>query len=373
MDTKHIIENSLECAGQFLLHTASVPGDRFGLKKCSSFHDIKTYPDMCLPATYNASHALILLGEYSRLAEERKRELIGYFNSYQQQDGYYRMAQMESDQVWKGKDMAYTWQYIGFHVTNYTYGAIKSLGGESRYPLKFAEPYMDGTVLERWLCEREMEDPWLEGNNIVNLGSFLIGELEGRDERLLKELGTILLEWHDRNQDSETGYWGTNHPARPASGMEGMAGAAHNYHLYYYFNREIHYAEKIVDYCLEFIKGGVRSACLDVDVVDILVNMLPYHYREEEILDGLAVFAGSLAKFQNEDGGFADEKNNGVRRMDGWVKGYFEPQGLSNCFATWFRCAALAMIACALYPEMKDRYTFRNTIGIGYYNKNYLK
>lgn len=373
MDTKQIIEQSLERAREFLLHTVSVPGERFGVKRCSSFHDIKAYPDMCLPATYNATHGLILLGAYEGLTEVERQELIGFFNSYQQEDGYYRMPQMSDDQVWKGKDLAYTWQYIGFHVTNYTFGAVRSLGGRCSYPLAFVKPYMEPEFLKRWLDGRNMEDPWLEGNNIVNLGSFLIGELEGRDDKRMRELGELLINWHDRHQDPATGYWGTDHPVHPATQMAGMAGAAHNFHLYYYFNREIHYADKIVDYCLEFARGGVRTACLDVDVIDVLVNMLPYHYREDEILECLAWFAGQLAEFQNEDGGFADEKSNGVRRMDGWVGGYFEPQGLSNCFATWFRSATLAMIACALYPEEQDRWTFRNTIGIGYFNKHYLR
>lgn len=373
MDTKNIILNSLGRAQEFLLHTAAVQGNQFGLKRCSSFHDINAYPDMCLPATYNATHALILLGAYGHLPDRDRAGLTDYFNSYQMEDGCYRMPQMTDNQVWKGQSLAYTWQYINFHVTNYAFGAVKSLGGQCRYPLRFVEFYLDGERLKLWLEERNMADPWLEGNNIVNLSSFLIGELEGKDEGLLKELGEILLSWHDRRQDPSTGCWGTNHQEQPASLLAGMAGAAHNYHLYYYFNREIHYIEKIVDYCLEFVKGGVQSACLDIDVVDILVNMLPYHYREEEILESLAVLAGLLAEFQNDDGGFADEKTSGVRRMDGWVGGYFEPQGLSNCFATWFRSAALAMIGCALYPEAQDRWIFRNTIGIGYFNKNYLR
>jgi len=51
-----------------------------------------------------------------------------------------------------------------------------------------------------------------------------------------------------------------------------------------------------------------------------------------------------LLALQQGDGGFFDERQ-GVRRVDGWVKGYEEPQGLSNTFATWFRLIAIAMIA----------------------------
>ena len=59
--------------------------------------------------------------------------------------------------------------------------------------------------------------------------------------------------------------------------------------------------------------------------------------------------------------------------MDGWVGGYFEPQGLSNCFATWFRCATLAMILHCLDPEAARSLRFRDSIGIGYFNRDYLR
>ena len=54
MDTKQMIEQTLERAQDFLLHAAQLPEERFGVKRCSSFHDTKAFPDMCLPATYNA-------------------------------------------------------------------------------------------------------------------------------------------------------------------------------------------------------------------------------------------------------------------------------------------------------------------------------
>jgi hypothetical protein len=72
----------------------------------------------------------------------------------------------------------------------------------------------------------------------------------------------------------------------------------------------------------------------------------------------------ALLDFQNDDGGFCDELQ-GVRRQDGWVGGYSEPQGLSNTFATWFRWIAIAMIADVLWPGLYP-WKFRRMIGIGY-------
>lgn len=346
--------------------------DELGIKKCSSYHDVNKYPDMCLPATYNATHALVLLGAYQNIEDELKNKIANYINSYQQPNGAFRFRNMKEDEIWKGQSIEYSWKYIDNHITNYSIGALKSLGVKSKYPISFINDLKEPKELEKWLMERNLKDPWLEGNNVVNLASFLIYELEGKDDTRLNALMKVFFDWHDKMQDPNTGFWGTD-KANDSDIMQAMAGAAHNFHLYFYYNREIPYYKKIIDYCLEFIKGKVKSACLDVDVVDILANFIVYGYREEEIKQSLNDFSAKLIDFQNQDGGFTDEKTGGVRRMDGWVRGYFEPQGLSNCFATWFRAATLAMIISVLSPEIGKNYRFRNTIGIGYFNPNYLK
>lgn len=373
MEIRTKISDSLKKAEEFLLNDVMASEKTPDIKRCSSYHDIERYPDMCLPATYNATNALVLLGSYKNMEKVRKEALIDYFNSYQTEDGCYRFRRMADDEIWKGHSIEYSRAYIDNHVTNYTMGAIRNLGGYCRYPLSFIRKFETADGMKNWLNERDLTDPWLEGNNVVNLSSFLIYELEKKNPVLLTERMEQMFSWHEQYQDPETGFWGTNLGKKPAGIMDGMAGAAHNFHLYFYFNRRLKHTEKITDYCLEFINGQVKSACLDVDVVDILVNMIPYGYRTAEIKGSLEEFAEKLTAFQNADGGFADEKTNGVRRMDGWVGGYFEPQGLSNCFATWFRCTTLAMILCALSPSDADRFTFRNTIGIGYFNKEYLQ
>jgi len=72
----------------------------------------------------------------------------------------------------------------------------------------------------------------------------------------------------------------------------------------------------------------------------------------------------TLLAFQNADGGFRDVRD-GIRRQDGRVGGYREPQGLSNTFATFFRWIAIAMIADVLFPG-RWPWRFRRMIGIGY-------
>ena len=47
------------------------------------------------------------------------------------------------------------------------------------------------------------------------------------------------------------------------------------------------------------------------------------------------------------------------------MRGYEEPQGLSNTFATWFRWIAIAMMADTLWPGTWP-WQFRRMVGIGY-------
>lgn len=169
-------------------------------------------------------------------------------------------------------------------------------------------------------------------------------------------------------QDEATGYW---YDKKSDDLISAMAGASHNYHLYYYLNEPVPHYNKIIDHCLTILDNQVSSACLDIDVVDVLANMIKYRYREDDIKAYLKRKLDALLDYQNEDGGFADVMV-GTMMFDGWQV-YKEPQGISNCFGTWFRCAAIGMICCVLYPETRNQWHFRDTIGMGYYNKNYLE
>jgi hypothetical protein len=203
----------------------------------------------------------------------------------------------------------------------------------------------------------------------VNIGSFYLMLLEGEDKRAGDRLEE-LFRWLDATQDPQTGFWGPELSSRKGL-LHGMAGAMHTFHIYYYLDREIPYLDRIADSCLSLIRGeldGPTSACLDVDIVDVLANIYRLGLRRWEIRDVLEKKIVDLLDLQNPDGGFPDGKR-GILRFDGWVKGYAEPQGLSNCFATWFRCSAVGIASCVLFPETAEDWNFRNTIGIGYFKK----
>ncbi|MEW5872025.1 MAG: SCP2 sterol-binding domain-containing protein [Chloroflexota bacterium] len=332
------------------------PEHGFGVHYDSAFHRKANFPGMLLPGSYNAAHCLFLLGAYDAITPLQADSLAGFLNRFQRQDGAYRIPEMVEADIYYPD-----FEYIDLHTSNYTLGALALLGRSPARPLAFMQRYDTPEKLARWLSARQMAEPWSEGNYIVNLASFYAYLLENGEQRYRPRLEQ-LLEWHAAHQDPASGYW---YDPSTRDLTSAMAGAAHNLHLYYYLNRPIPRFEKMVDHCLGILEG-VSSACLDIDVVDILANLHLYGYRQAEIEAYLERKLAALLDFQNPDGGFADTCE-GIRLFDGWQR-YQEPQGLSNTFATWFRCATIGMICYVLYPAERQQWRFRNTLGMGYFN-----
>jgi hypothetical protein len=349
------------------LAAMQAPGAPRGVLRISGAHDPAAWPGMLLPGTYNAVQCLSLIGGLEGWTEADRAALIGWIEGSRRDDGVFRVAGMTDATVFKKPDLAETWRYIDWHVTNYSLGAIEALDPTRAPRLDFARPWLDPMRLAAWLAHRDMRDPWQEGNNIVNLGSFFL---------LLKRFGAkadadavdramaVLFDWHDRTQEPTTGFWGVGQLSDPTRLLHAFAGSMHNYHLWYTTGRPLPGQDHAVDYCLS-LPTGIDSACIDVDAIDVLVHGHDvFPDRRTAIEDWLAATLDALLDFQNTDGGFADVRT-GVRRQDGWVQGYVEPQGLSNTFATWFRWIAIAMAAEILLPGHRD-WRFRRMVGIGY-------
>ena len=352
------------------LWAMQAPSQPKGVLRFSTHHDPHRWPGVLLPSTYNGVMALDLLGELGRLTPAEQRALAGVLRRFRAADGVFAIPEMREGEVFKKPDREETWHYIGFHLTNYALGALQALEAHDDLNLAFMAPFLDPQYLEAWLSRRDMRDPWQEGNNIVNLGSFLLllrarGEAGARGsvERAL----AILFAWHDRLQEPSTGFWGVDQAHNPRMALHAMAGATHNFHLWYACDRTLPYFDKAIDYCLA-LPRTTDSACIDVDAVDILAHgHLLVDHRREEIRSWLLEKLTGLLALQCNDGGFFDE-HHGVRRIDGWAKGYEEPQGMSNTFSTWFRLIAIAMIAETLWPGWR-RWRFRRMIGIGYFKQ----
>ena len=351
------------------------PGQANGVARASAAHDAQRWPGMLLPGMYNAIMGRALLGGLDDMSTPDRQALSRWLLAHRRDDGVFRIEGMRDDTVFKKPALADTWAYIDFHVTNYSLGALEFLDPAAVPTLEFARKYLDLQVLKAWLAERDLRDPWQEGNNIVNLGSFLLlmarhapAHQQARIEAALR----ALFDWHDRLQEPATGFWGVGQLSDPLRTLHAMAGSMHNYHLWYATGRPLPYQDKAVDYCLTQ-PPRIHSACIDVDLVDLLVHAYwRINHRRSEIRRWLRALLPELLAFQNPDGGFCDERDGpgvATRRQDGWVRGYEEPQGLSNTFATWFRWVAIAMICECLWDgwaPFSGGWQFRRMVGIGY-------
>jgi len=357
------------------LASMQADGQPAGVLRTSAVHDTARWPGMLLPGTYNGTVARALLGDLPPPDSAQASALVAWLLAQRLADGVFRIEGMHDDAVFKKPDLVETWRYIDFHVTNYSLAAIDSLAPGLQSRLDFAKPLLEPLHLKAWLAERDLRDPWLEGNNIVNLGSFLLALQQSGDaatRAAVRRALDILFDWHDRLQEPSTGFWGVGQHAGPLRLLHAMAGSMHNYHLWYATGRSLPFQDRAVDYCLTQ-PPQVHSACIDVDLVDLLVHAYwQIDHRRGEIRQWLCALLPALLAFQNDDGGFADVRAGpGIppRRQDGWVQGYAEPQGLSNTFATWFRWIAIAMTSECLWPGWSPTETpwkFRSSIGIGY-------
>jgi putative sterol carrier protein len=338
------IKQARQGAAGFLRSMEIVPG----VFTNSSYNKPVHTPGMRLPATYNAVSCLKLLG----IEIGDHRGLESFLNGFQVESGVYRIPEM------KAKDLYYPdFEYDDFHITNYVLSAIERAGKPAK-PFAFLSDYDTPERLGAWLAKRDMTRPWTEGNYIVNLASFF--EYTGRNDLL-----EIMYEWHIDNQD-EYGYW---HDPSTNDLTSAMAGAAHNLHIFYRLNRPVPRYRRIIDHCLS-LPDEASTACIDVDIADILAHFTVYGYRTGEIKKYLEKKLINILDIQQGDGGFYDT-TSGIRLFDGWSV-YREPQGLSNCFATWFRMATIGFCAEILYPG-EFVWCFRKGIGIGYRNPAYLR
>jgi hypothetical protein len=349
------------------LWSMQIAGAPRGILRFSEHHDVRRWPGVVLPSAYNGLMALDLLQALHGASPPERAAAASYLHQFRSADGTFFIPQMREQDTFKKSDPEETARYIRFHLTNYALGALEALAAPGPPELAFVRPFLDLPFLEAWLARRDLRDPWQEGNNIVNLGSFLLL----LRQHLLAERARVdaaleaLFAWHDRLQEPSTGYWGVDQAHNPHMALHAMAGATHNFHLWYAEGRRLPYFDRAIDFCLS-LPRATDSACIDVDAVDILAHGFRFvAYRRDDICDWLAAKLDGLLALQRVDGGFPDEPQ-GVRRVDGWINGYEEPQGISNTFATWFRLIAIAMIAETLWPGWRA-WRFRRMIGIGYF------
>lgn len=326
----------------------------------SSTHDPGHKPGHLLYGTWSGVFASVTIGRADDFTPGIRRQIANALNRFQCPDGTFILPDVPpEDRVGHDED------YLAMHCTNYALGALRLLGEKPRYPLAFMERFQGEAFLGGWLDERDWSRPWTEGNNVVNLASFYAMLAEDGDAAARARLEQIAV-WLDAHQDPHTGFWHRELPTDRSAFWVAMAGAAHVLHVPYYLGRTVRHADRIVDSCLEFGYPGIRSACLDIDIVDILTHVRRTGHRVADIDDILERFLVELLQVQNSDGGFCDSYVTPHR-----LYGHSSPANASVTWTTWFRLATIGMIASTLLPEQRGRWGFRNTLGTGSFFQRY--
>jgi hypothetical protein len=313
-----------------------------------------------LYGTWAGALASVLLRGDIQMEAGRRRRIGNALRSFQLPDGSFVMPGIP-----EAARPTHSTEYFAFHCSNYALGALRALGEAPRYPLTFMEALRSRSDLEEWLSRRDWSRPWTEGNNIVNLASFY-GVLAKDAADWARERLVDLAEWHDQHQNPATGFWHAGDATSRTALQNAMAGAAHNLHIYYLLEREVPRPTVIVESCLRLGYMGIRSACVDIDFVDILVNLRRYGHRVDEIDRILGKYLVELLQVQGLDGGFCDTYVTPSN-----CYGYVTPARLSLTWTTWFRLATIGMVVCALWPQDRDKWVFRDTVGMGYLNARY--
>ena len=260
------------------------------------------------------------------------------------------------DDVFKKPDPVETWRYIDFHVTNYSLGAIETLDPRRAGRCSTSSaPGSTRCALEAWLARARPARP-LAGGQQHRQPRQLPAAAGARTATRRRASGriaclAILFDWHDRLQEPATGFWGVGQLSDPSRALHAMAGSMHNFHLWYATGRPAAVPGPGDRLC-RCPSRRPSTAPASMSISSTCWSTRHALHRPPPRRDrgaGCATLLPRLLAFQNADGGFCDVRE-GVRRQDGWVRGYEEPQGLSNTFATWFRWIAIAMIADCLWP-----------------------
>lgn len=262
---------------------------------------------------------------------------------------------------------------VGFHKNDYvipqfTYFSMIALDhlGVHLDDLVFIHKFYDIKYLENWFENLHWDQFWYESNKIMFLlyfFSYLVkyGNKENREKS--KEAIETSFKILNVKQAKNTGLWGTN--LNNNNIPDGVYGAAHIYLFYEYFQKEIHYKEKIIDSVITMhSKNGLSQneeggACEDYDLVEIYSRVLKQtDYRKNEVFEQLSKMYSVIDNAQQKDGGFSYKlyrpKNisdrlfkrkpkDAVYTYSSWSQ-MITPIYYSDIWATFFRILTLESI-----------------------------
>lgn len=354
-----------------------------------------------------------LFNNLRNLSAEERSEWLNYLLSFQnEKTGLFIDPEAKERIV----DPTHDEEHLNRQLTTFCLSAIEALGGKPNYPLRFLDVWKDEAPLTSWLDNLDWDNPWNCGNKVMFLAICFAYNYEHFGDEKSREALNVWFDWMDKHQNPKTGFWGTS---RDSDYFVGMGGFYHQFLIYEYFDREVQYAEQIVDRMLFlqqpdglYFPGQGGGSCDDIDAIAPLVHFYhKYDYRRDDIRASLRRSLSAILENQNSDGGFCWSNRRKLKLSEYWglitsIFRHGDPyywyiinrRGIrshmkkilrnfstirrgwtrsertlwdSSLFDTWFRCLAIAEICTVLTdePYASLDWQFLSTPGLGWFLK----
>jgi len=348
---------------------------------------------------------LDLFKESDKFTCQEKQEWISYLQSFQNKEsGYFEPHKYYHNDKERNR----------YQLTCFCLSALRILDAEPEFPLGFVEQWKTPDDIRKYLYGRGCHEgrPG-SGNKAMFLAIFLTFEYERtKEEHLLDKINTWF-EFHDETQN-RNGFWGSD---LKSCYLHGLQNGFHQFVVYFYWQREIHKFDRIVDIALSsqdrkgfFAPTPGGEACHDYDTIHILAAAhTKTDYRKKEIQARMRKAFQAILGTRVNDGGFCQSKCRLASLMDflKYVPVYFSNRSVylwyyrarvtfavllrqkstvhtgwtkesrywdeSNLWDTWFRCLALAEIAQtiddAALTDFRD-VNFHKMLGLGFFQND---
>ncbi len=324
---------------------------------------------------YASAFACMLLhytGHLDTLSAGRKQAWADYLNSWQDPDtGYFMGPELAPEEITSRK---HSFEHVSQHLTAHVLPALNLLGAQPKFSLAFARPFVAQDYLQSWLDARDWRDAWLEGNNLIFAGQFLIHLRDIEHTDGAQAALNLYFDWLDRAVDPATGLWGSNGFCSPVAALYG---GYHQLLVYYYERHPVRFPERLVHVALSlqhadggFHPDGGGGACEDTDTVDILVNMYKQNnYRRPEIRIALRKGLQHILQRHMPDGGFVYRLRQPFVHLG--IQKTASAANESNLFPTWFRIHTLALISEILTdePVLQWEWRFNDSCSMGWHRR----
>lgn len=322
-----------------------------------------------LYASCFAAMTLHYLGKLPQLSPGTRRQWADYILQWQEPDGSYFLGpELVKEEITSPE---HNWDVVRMHLTAHVLPALALLGVQPSFPLAFAHRFLDIEYLQKWLASRDWRNAWLEGNNLLFVGQFLVHLRDVEQIPEAQECLDLYFKWLDENIEPSTGLWGT----RGSSRARAMYGAYHQLLVYFYEDHPVPYPEQLTDSTLSvqeldggFSTSGGGGACQDVDAISILTNLYQrYDYERPKIRRALRRAYISVLKRMTHEGGFVYRWGTPFIHMS--IPRTRVPANTPHLFATWFGVHTLALLAQVLTdePTLAQEWQFNRVLSMGWH------